>query len=428
MALWTVHGDGRHLAEGDVVAPGERLSWPRTISFGLQHAVTMFGATLLVPLLTGLPPTTTLLFSGLGTLLFLVITRNRVPCYLGSSQTYVAPLMANQAASAGGRTGGLLVSGVLITMVGVAVKALGARLVESIMPPVVTGAVVILIGFNLAPIAVQSFNNEPGLASLTLFAVLLASALLRGFLSRIAVLIGVVTGWVLAAVSDNLDAGRLAAVHAADWVGLPPFVAPEFRPEIVLSMLPAVIVLVAENLGHVKAIAAMTGRNLDGSAGDALIGNGLATALAGAGGGSGTTTYAENIGVMAATRVFSTAAYVIAAVTALLLSFSPKFGALVNTIPSGVLGGASMVLYGLIGLVGVRIWVENKIDLNDPVNLMVAGAALVAGIGNLTLTVFGATIGGIAWGSLLIIVLHPLMRALNTLRKDPASPPTTPST
>ncbi|GAA4026375.1 solute carrier family 23 protein [Allokutzneria multivorans] len=424
MALWTVHGDGRHLADGDIVAPNERLTWPRTISFGFQHAVTMFGGTLLVPLLTGLPPTTALLFSGLGTLLFLVITRGRVPCYLGSSQTYVAPLTANEAASMGGRTGGLLISGVLITMVGVAVKALGARLVESIMPPVVTGAVVILIGFHLAPDAVKSFKTQPGLAALTLLAVLLATALLRGFLSRIAVLIGVVIGWGLAAASGGLDPARLAAVHTADWIGMPPFVAPEFQPEIVLSMLPAVIVLVAENLGHVKAVAAMTGRNLDGSAGDVLIGNGLATALAGSGGGCGTTTYAENIGVMAANRVFSTAAYMIAAVTALLLAFSPKFGALVSTIPGGVLGGASMVLFGLIGLVGVRIWMENKIDLTDPVNLMVGGVALVAGIGNLELTIFGATIGGIAWGSLMIIVLHPVMRGLNNLRKTPAPPAT----
>jgi len=173
-----------------------------------------------------------------------------------------------------------------------------------------------------------------------------------------------------------------------------------------------VIVLVAENVGHVKAVAAMTGKNLDDVAGDALIADGLATTLAGAAGGSGTTTYAENIGVMAATRVYSTAAYWVAAITAIVLAFSPKFGALIFTVPDGVIGGATLVLYGLIGLLGVRIWTDAKVDFTDPVNLTVVAAALVAGIGDLTLSVGSVELGGIAWGSLGILVGYPIVSAL----------------
>jgi len=418
VAVWTVHGNGRGVADGAVVAPEERLSWPLTIGMGVQHVVAMFGATLLVPLTTGFPVTTTLLFSGVGTLLFLLITRNQVPSYLGSSFAFIAPLTAAAQAGAGqaAQLGAVVVVGLVLVCVGVAVKALGVRLLDSIMPPVVTGAIVALIGLNLAPVAVQSFTGQPLIAVITLATILLTSVLSHGLLSRTSVLAGVVVGWAAAAVTGGLDPQRLDQLREADWFGLPPLTTPQLQPSVVLGVLPVVIVLVAENVGHVKAVAAITARNLDHRAGDALIGDGVATALAGLGGGSGTTTYAENIGVMAATRVFSTAAYFVAAVTAIALSFSPKFNALINTVPSGVIGGATLVLYGLIGLVGVRIWLDHKVDFTDPVNLMVAGAALVAGIGDLTMTVGGVQLGGIAWGSLGIIVAYPLLRGLQKAR------------
>jgi xanthine/uracil permease len=230
------------------------------------------------------------------------------------------------------------------------------------------------------------------------------------------VLIGMLVGWLVAAVTGGLDAGRLGAVANAAWFGFPQLTGPELRPNVVLAVLPVVVVLVAENVGHVKAVAAVTGRDLDGSVGDALIANGLSTALAGLGGGSGTTTYAENIGVMTATKVYSTAAYVVAGAGAIVLSFCPKFGTLLNTMPAGVLGGAMVLLYGLIALVGVRIWLDNRVDLLNPVNLMIAGAALVAGVGNLTVSIGGVALGGIAWGSLLIVVGHPLLRTLRAAR------------
>jgi uracil-xanthine permease len=416
VALWTVHGDGRRVTDGEVVAPDERLSWPLTVGFGLQHVAAMFGATVLVPASTGFPVATTLLFSGVGTLLFLVVTRNRVPSYLGSSFAFISPLAASRLEGLPAQLGGVLATGVLLVFVGVAVKALGVRLLESLMPPVVTGAVVMLIGLNLAPSATHNFQDQPGLAVFTLAVILLCGVLGRGLFARASVLIGILAGWLAAALTGQLSAARLADVADAAWFGFPQLTGPELRPNVVLAVLPVVIVLVAENVGHVKAVAAVTGRNLDGSVGDALIANGLSTALAGIGGGSGTTTYAENIGVMTATKVYSTAAYAVAGMCAIGLSFCPKFGTLLNTMPTGVLGGAMVLLYGLIALVGVRIWLDNKVDLLNPVNVLIAGAALVAGVGNLTVAVGGVALGGIAWGSLLIVVGHPLLRMLKAAR------------
>ena len=409
---WTVHGDGRKIEPGAVVAPRERLSWGRTTGIGMQHVVAMFGATLLVPTLTGFPVNTTLLFSGLGTIFFLLITRNRLPSYLGSSFAFIAPLTATQAQGISVQIGGVLVSGLVLIGIGFLVKAAGRRVIDAVMPPTVTGAIVALIGLNLAPTAASNYQAQPLVATVTLMVILLATVAGRGMVARLGILIGVVVGWVFAALTDNLAEGSVEAISSASWIGLPEFHTPEFQLSAILVTLPVVIVLVAENIGHVKAVSEMTGENLDDLAGNALIADGLATSVAGGFGGSGTTTYAENIGVMAATRVYSTAAYWVAAFTAIALAFIPKFGALIFTIPVGVLGGATLVLYGLIGMLGIRIWQDNRVNFNNPVNLTMAAVALVAGIGNLTLTIFGVTLEGIAWGSVGIIVLYPLMKKL----------------
>ena len=409
---WTVHGDGKRIAPGAVVAPEERLSWGRTIGIGMQHVVAMFGATLLVPTLTGFPVNTTLLFSGLGTILFLLITRNRLPSYLGSSFAFIAPLSASQQYGIAAQAGSILVTGLVLAAVGVAVKIAGRRVLDAVMPPAVTGAIVALIGLNLAPNAAENFASQPLVAAVTLLVILLATVAGRGMVSRLSILLGVVVGWVFAALTGNLGDDAVAAIDAAPWVGLPEFHAPSFNVSAIAVALPVLVVLIAENVGHVKAVSEMTKRDLDDLAGDALIADGLASTLAGGFGGSGTTTYAENIGVMAATRVYSTAAYWVAAFTAILLAFVPKFGALIFTIPTGVLGGACIVLYGLIGMLGVRIWMDNKVNFNNPVNLTAAAVALIAGIGNLTLTVGGVSLEGIAWGSVGIIVAYPIMKQL----------------
>jgi len=410
VAIWTMYRDGKTVQPGEAVGPGQRLTWPRTIGLGAQHVVAMFGATFLVPLITGFPPATTLFFSAVGTVLFLVITRNRVPSYLGSSFAFIAPIGAVTASNGMSTAiGGILVTGVLLALVGLVVHFAGAKWIDIVMPPAVTGTIVALIGFNLAPAAWGNVQEAPITAVATLAGIVLITVFFRGLIGRLAILFGVLIGYLVAVIRGEVD---FTSVNEAAWVGLPQFTAPTFDIAVLGLFVPVVLVLVAENVGHVKSVATMTGENLDDAMGRALFADGVATTLAGTGGGSGTTTYAENIGVMAATRVYSTAAYFVAAVVALLLSLSPKFGELVATVPAGVLGGAATVLYGMIGVLGARIWVQNRVDFSDPVNLTTAGIALVIGIANYTWVVGELRFEGIALGTAAALGVYHVMRAI----------------
>ncbi|WP_424922855.1 uracil-xanthine permease family protein [Agromyces protaetiae] len=425
MPLWTVHGDGKTVAPGEVVAPGERLSWPRTIGLGAQHVVAMFGATFLVPLLTGFPPETTIFFSGIGTLLFLLITKNRVPSYLGSSFAFIAPITAATASKAaadpmGAALFGIVAVGVLLALVGLLVQITGTRWIDALMPPVVAGAIVALIGFNLAPVAKTNFTAAPITALVTLAAVIVASVLFRGILGRISILLGVAIGYVAAVLQGEVSFG---ALESAAWIGLPTFHLPAnpIADAAVWGLLPAflpiVLVLVAENVGHIRGVAQMTDASVNRSTGRALLSDGIATTIAGFFGGSGTTTYGENIGVMAATRVYSTATYWVAGIVAVLLGLSPKFGALINTIPAGVLGGVTTALYGLIGVIGVKIWLDNKVDFSKPVNQFTAATALIIGIADFTFTFGdGVTFNGIALGTIAAIVIYHVMNGIAKAR------------
>jgi len=413
--LWAVHGDGRHVADDQVVGARERLGWPLTVGFGLQHLLAVAGATLLVPVLTGLPPSTTLLFSGVGTLVFLVVTRHHLPAYLGSSVAFLAPLLAAQGAGPAAQFGGVLVVGLVLAGIGVAVKALGNRVIDALMPPVVTGAVVMLIGLSLAPTAVELLSLQPRLGVLTLLTILLATALLPGLGARLAIAIGILGGWAVAVAGGRLDTVRTEAVGDAAWIGLPDFTTPQITPTVVLGMLPVVIVLATETIGNVRAIGAVSGTNVNGLTGDALVANGLATTLAGLGGGVGTSVQPLATGAMAVSRVFSSATYLVAALAAIVLSFSPKAGAVLLTVPVGVLGGASLVLYGLIAVHGAKLWLDNRVDLGDPVTLTVAATALVAGVGNLTFTIGEVPVGGLVWGTVAVMVLYPALRGARRL-------------
>jgi uracil-xanthine permease len=425
---WRVYGDGRTVPPGEVVPPEERLSWGRTVGIGVQHVLAMFGATFLVPILTGFPPATTLFFSGLGTLLFLLITGNRLPSYLGSSFAFIAPILAAKAqAGPAAALGGVFVTGLLFALVGLLVHRVGVRWIDILMPPVVNGTVVALIGFNLAPAAKDNFEKQPVTALVTLVAVLLATVLFSGILGRMSIFVGVLVGYAAAGVQGQLDFG---SVEKAAWVGLPQFTGMALEWSVIPMFVPVVLVLIAENVGHVKAVASMTDRSMDPLIGRAFIGDGVATMLAGAGGGSATTTYGENIGVMAATRVYSTAAYWVAGVAALLLGLSPKFGALINTIPAGVLGGATTALYGLIGIIGARIWVDNKVDFRNPANLMTAAVALIIGIADFTWTIGELSFNGIALGALAAVAVYHVMRLIGerraTLPVEPVGPEAVP--
>ncbi len=374
----------------------------------------MFGATFLVPVITGFPPSTTLLFSGLGTLLFLTITKNRVPSYLGSSFAFIAPITAStQADSMGAALGGVLVTGVLLALLGLLVQRIGTGWIGRLMPPVVMGSIVALIGLNLVPTTYQNnFSQAPVTATLTLIAILLCTALFRGLLGRISVLVGVVVGYLIALARGEVD---FTAVREAAWLGLPEFHHPEFNLGLMPIFLPVIVVLLAENVGHVTSVGTMTGKNLDHMVGRTLFADGAATALSATFGGSPTTTYGENIGVMSATRVYSTAAYWVAGLVAIGLSLSPKVGALINTIPPGVLGGVTFVLYGLIAIVGFRMWIDGKVDFARPKNQLTAGVALVIAIADLHWEVGGFAFTGIALRTVAALVVFHGIRGIGRL-------------
>jgi uracil-xanthine permease len=415
--LWKVHGDGRSVQPGAVVRPDERLHMPAMLGLGAQHVLAMFGATALVPVLTDFPVTATIFWSGVGTILFNLITRNRVPSYTGSSFAFIAPVLAAKAE--GGMPaalGGILVAGVVLALIGLIVDRFGYRVIEFLLPPVVTGAIVMLIGLNLAPVAKDQFEQQAGIALFTLVAILLIGVAFKGFVSRLSVFVGVVAGYVFAAILGKVD---WAAVHDAAWVGFPDFTTPEFNGRAIVLIVPAVIlVLLAENAGHVKAVATMTEENLDPVIGRSFLGDGVATTLSGLFGGSGTTTYAENIGVMGYTRIYSTLAYLIAGAIAIALGLLPKFGAIISAIPIGVLGGAVTVLFGMIAVLGGRIWIEGRVSFRDPVNLVTAAVALIVGAGNYILTWGDYEFAGIALGTVAAIAIYQVLRAFQPEIRD----------
>ena len=416
MMTWKLHGDGKSINPGEVVGIGERLTWPRTIGFGLQHIAAMFGATFLVPIITGFSPTTTLFFSGVGTLLFILITQNKLPSYLGSSFAFLAPVAA--AKTEGGipaALGGIVAAGVLLALVGFIAKSAGTKWIENFMPPVVTGTIVMVIGLNLAGAAKNDFVAGPLLGLITLLSIGFIGAFFKGFIGRISIIGGLVVGYVVAALMGDVD---FSGVNSAAWVGLPTFTTPTFSSSAMLLFLPVVLVLIAENIGHVKAVAAMTGKSLDDQVGNALIADGAATTLAGLGGGSGTTTYAENIGVMAASRVYSTLAYIIAGVGAILLALSPKFGAVLAATPAGVKGGVTVALFGMIGVLGARIWIDGRVDFADPTNLYIAASALIIGISDLSWTSGKFAFSGIINATLMAVVGYQIFTRIAKARKN----------
>ncbi|CAK7282464.1 uracil-xanthine permease family protein [Streptomyces misionensis] len=428
---WKLHGDGRTPAPGAVVRPDERLSWPRTVGLGAQHVVAMFGASFVAPVLMGLDPNLAIMMSGVATVIFLLATRGRVPSYLGCSLSFVgvAAVIRAQGGSSATVTGATLAVGVVLFLVGLAVQRFGARIIHAAMPPIVTGAVVMLIGFNLAPVTASTYwPQDQWTAILVMLFTGLAVVCLRGFWSRIAIFLGLIFGYGISWVFDRVfgkihsvdGSGKLtdhwrldlSGVSKADWIGLPHFHGPSFQWSAILVALPVVIALVAENAGHVKAVGEMTGDPLDDKLGTAISADGVASMLSTAVGGPPNTTYSENIGVMAATRVYSTAAYWAAAGFALLFGLCPKFGAIVAAIPGGVLGGITVILYGMIGLLGAQIWLNAKVDLRNPLNLVPAAAGIIIGVGNVSMKFTGNfSLSGIALGTVVVITGYHALRA-----------------
>lgn len=441
---WKLHGDGGTPPPGEVVRPDERLSWGRTVGLGAQHVVAMFGATFVFPVVMGLDPNLAIMMSGVATVIFLLIVQGRIPSYLGTSAAFVGAVASIRASGGDSATvtGAILVAGAVLALAGLLIHWVGADAVNRALPPVVTGAVVMLIGFNLAPVVAKVYwPQDQWIAVLTMAAVIGMTVLLRGFWSRIAVFLGLIFGYALSWVFDRVF-GKIDSVTptspdgksfehyrvnfdgvtAADWFGLPSTHAPDFKTSAILVALPAVIALVAENAGHVKAVSEMTGADLDDSLGRAVFADGVGTVVATGVGGSPTTTYAENIGVMAATRVYSTAAYYVAAAVAVVFGLCPKFGALIAATPGGVLGGITVVLYGMIGLLGAKIWIENKVDFANPVNLVPAAAGIIVGIGGVALEFTDDfTIEGIALGTIVTLLAYHALNALAPAHLKPSA-------
>ncbi len=411
-------------APATVVAPDERLPWPQTAAMGVQHVIAMFGATVLAPILMGFDANLAILMSGIGTLIFFVIVGGQVPSYLGSSFAFIGVVIgatgyAGQGANGnlGVALGGIIACGALVMLIGIVVMAIGTRWIESLMPPVVTGAVVAVIGLNLAGIPIKNMaptGFDAWMQAVTFVCVGLVAVFTRGMAQRLLILIGLIAASVVYAVLANgMGLGKpigLSAIAAAPWFGAPNFAAPVFDAKAMLLIAPVAIILVAENLGHIKAVGSMTGRNLDRLMGRAFVGDGIATMVSGSSGGTGVTTYAENIGVMAATKIYSTAIFVVAALIAVLLGFSPKFGALIQTIPLAVMGGVSIVVFGLIAVAGAKIWVDNRVDFSNNANLITAAVTLVLGTGDFTLKFGGFALGGIGTATFGAILLHALLR------------------
>jgi uracil-xanthine permease len=316
--------------------------------------------------------------------------------------------------------------------IGVIVQAVGTGWIERVMPPVVTGAVVAVIGLNLAGIPIKNMaasNFDSWMQAVTFTCVGLVAVLTRGMAQRLLILIGLlIASTVYAILTNGLGLGKpidFSGIANAAWVGAPAFAAPVFNAGAMLLIAPVAVILVAENLGHIKAVTAMTGRNLDQYMGRAFIGDGVATIVSGASGGTGVTTYAENIGVMAATKIYSTAVFVAAAVIAVVLGFSPKFGAVIQAIPLPVMGGVSIVVFGLIAVAGAKIWVDNRVDFSQNKNLIVAAITLVLGTGDFTLKFGGFALGGIGTATFGAVLLYALLNrggepATQTAPRKPA--------
>ncbi len=374
----------------------KELGWPKTIVLGFQHMFAMFGATVLVPALTGLSVSATLLFAGLGTLLFHLLTKRKVPAFLGSSFAFLAGYWA---IAPNGEQEllpyaclGVAVAGVMYVILAVLFKAFGAKKVMRFFPPIVTGPIIIAIGLTLSSSAIQNCSSNWWLALAAIVVVIVCNIWGRGMIKIIPILLGVVVSYVLAAVTGQCD---FTAVKEAAWLGVPfqwnntAFAIFNGNTDVsllvtaIITIVPISLATMVEHIGDICAISSTCERNYlkDPGLHRTLLGDGLATTLASLFGAPANTTYGENTGVLALSRVFDPFVIRLAAIIAVMFSFSPKFAALVSAMPAGTIGGVSLVLYGMISAVGVRNVVENKVDFTKSRNVIIAALILVLAIG-----------------------------------------------
>ena len=414
----------------EAIYDARQLGTPRMLILGLQHMFAMFGATVLVPILVqgyGLPLSiqTTLLFAGLGTLLFHVCTKFKVPAFLGSSFAYlggfstVATMPAYEGLDPETKLayalGGIVIAGLLYLVLALLFKVLGAKKVMRYFPPIVTGPMIIMIGLNLSGSAINNASTCWWLALVAMAIIVVANIWGKGMVKIIPILLGVVGSYIVAVIAGQVD---FSGVSEASFLGLQQFVIAKFDVSAILVMAPIAIAAMMEHIGDISAISSTTGKNFieDPGLHRTLLGDGLATAFAGMFGGPANTTYGENTGVLALSRVYDPRVIRLAALYAIILSFSPKFDALVNSIPAAIVGGVSFILYGMISAVGVRNIVENQVDLTKSRNLIIAAVMFVSGlgfssVGGITFTVGGAavTLSGLAIAALCGVILNAIL-------------------
>ena len=414
----------------EAIYDARQLGTPRMLILGLQHMFAMFGATVLVPILVqgyGLPLSiqTTLLFAGLGTLLFHVCTKFKVPAFLGSSFAYlggfstVATMPAYEGLDPETKLayalGGIVIAGLLYLVLALLFKVLGAKKVMRYFPPIVTGPMIIMIGLNLSGSAINNASTCWWLALVAMAIIVVANIWGKGMVKIIPILLGVVGSYIVAVIAGQVD---FSGVSEASFLGLQQFVIAKFDVSAILVMAPIAIAAMMEHIGDISAISSTTGRNFieDPGLHRTLLGDGLATAFAGFFGGPANTTYGENTGVLALSKVYDPRVVRLAAIYAIILSFSPKFDALVNSIPAAIVGGVSFTLYGMISAVGVRNIVENQVDLTKSRNLIIAAVMFVSGlgfssVGGITFTVGGAavTLSGLAIAALCGVILNAIL-------------------
>ena len=414
----------------EAIYDARQLGTPRMLILGLQHMFAMFGATVLVPILVqgyGLPLSiqTTLLFAGLGTLLFHVCTKFKVPAFLGSSFAYlggfstVATMPAYEGLDPETKLayalGGIVIAGLLYLVLALLFKVLGVKKVMRYFPPIVTGPMIIMIGLNLSGSAINNASTCWWLALVAMAIIVVANIWGKGMVKIIPILLGVVGSYIVAVIAGQVD---FSGVSEASFLGLQQFVIAKFDVSAILVMAPIAIAAMMEHIGDISAISSTTGKNFieDPGLHRTLVGDGLATAFAGFFGGPANTTYGGNTGVLALSKVYDPRVVRLAAVYAIILSFSPKFDALVNSIPAAIVGGVSFILYGMISAVGVRNIVENQVDLTKSRNLIIAAVMFVSGlgfssVGGITFTVGGAavTLSGLAIAALCGVILNAIL-------------------
>lgn len=413
----------------------ERPSLVKSIPLSFQHLFAMFGSTVLVPILFGVNPAIVLLMNGIGTLLYLFLCKGKIPAYLGSSFAFISPVLLVLGKHTGRdgfsyALGGFIVVGVIFSVVALLIRAVGTAWIDVVFPPAAMGAIVAVIGLELVPVAAKmagfiapdgapaNWTIDPKIVTvslITLFVTIIGNVMFRGFLKIIPILIGIIVGYVAAYAMGIVD---FSALDKASFIQLPTFYAPKFELASILLIAPAALVVIAEHIGHLIVTGNIVGKDLSRDPGldRSLLGNGLSTILSGFLGSTPNTTYGENIGVLAITKVYSTWVIGGAAVLAIFLSFFGDFSALISTIPTPVMGGVSLLLFGVIATSGIRMLVEAKIDYSRPLNLILTSLVLVIGISGATFTYGSFSLKGMALATVIAIILSLFFKILEKLK------------